>query len=117
LRLVDRARALRRRGDAGLARETLERAIEIDPANGSAYYDLAELHLDEGRPEQATTLAEKAILLGPQYGDEWLSHAHVLRGRALESSSRPNEAAAAYRRALELHAGNLPARIALRRLN
>jgi tetratricopeptide (TPR) repeat protein len=116
LHLVKRAAAQRAAGDAAAAGETLERAVEIDPTCGFAYYDLAELHLEQGRAEQALAFADKALVVGGSYGSEWLSHAQLLLGRALQASGRTGEAADAYRRALALDAGNLPARIALRAL-
>jgi tetratricopeptide (TPR) repeat protein len=116
LRLVERAARQRAAGDTAAARETLERAVEVDPSCGFAYYDLAALHLDQGNNDLSIAFADKALVVGGSYGNEWLSHAQVLLGRALQANGDETAAVAAYRRALALHPGNLPARIALQGL-
>jgi len=116
LRIVAHAAAQRADGDVTGARESLERAIEIDPTCAFAYYDLAALHLEQGDPDLAVAFADKALVVGRSYGKEWLSHAEVLLGQALQARRDSAAAASAYRRALALYPGNLPARIALQGL-
>jgi len=50
-------------GDIEAATTTIERAIRIEPRNGTLYYKLALLKLKQSKPRLAEDLATKAALL------------------------------------------------------
>ena len=48
------------------AEETLKRAIELSPSNQQGYWSLAQAKVYSGKPEEALSLAEKALNLEPK---------------------------------------------------
>jgi tetratricopeptide (TPR) repeat protein len=119
------------RGDRPQARKELELALARDPASPIALCELGLVAAEEGKLEEARGLLDKALGLGLDYPacfayggyvygrlgeleralqlhDEaarlapWDHNLLLYRARTLEESNRPQEAAAAYRQALEL---------------
>lgn len=56
------------------AESSLKKAIEIDPSNANAYYDLAVLHFRRNEPEEAKAAIRQALAVNPE--DEKIK-AHV----------------------------------------
>jgi len=63
LALRSDSRAALETGDPGRAMALLERAIRIEPRRPELWLDLAELHLDQGRPTQARQMARRGAVL------------------------------------------------------
>jgi Flp pilus assembly protein TadD len=116
LRLSDEGRRLLAAGDVAGALDRLETAIRIDPANGHAYYWLAQVHYRRERFDQAVAFAEKAGLLLSRTDQAWASQAYVFKGTVYEQLGRYGDARAAYRQALDMEGGNVAARAGLSRL-
>src|SRR5262245_7753807 len=79
--------------------DILRKAIELDPENGSAYYNLAMLLArDTMRPGEAESAYQKAVELEPNNAQ------HIYRLGLLyhEQLQRVDAAEAAYRRAIAL---------------
>jgi protein O-mannosyl-transferase len=74
-----------------------ERAVQIDPNEGSAYSSLGAALLDIGRPSESLVILQKAIELDPKSSD-----AHYNLGNTFLQMRRGNDAVAHYKRALEL---------------
>jgi hypothetical protein len=116
IRLVESARAQADAADREGARETLERAIAIDPNNAYAYYFLAELHFARHAYDQALAFAGRAAALGTAGDASWPSRAYALEGRVYEAAGRFADARAAYQRAVRAEPRNRAAAEALARL-
>ena len=86
------------RGDRAEAIRHLEATIATHPDFREPFVMLARHRLDDRRFEEAIALADRAILLRPDYQDE----IHLVRAVALESLGRREEAAAAYLQDTEL---------------
>jgi hypothetical protein len=114
-RMTDAARRDLAAGETDRALELLERAVQVGPAAPFPYYYMAAVYLARGRAEEALVLAQRAATLAAGYPTGWAGHAHVLRGRALESLGRGDEAVRAYRAAIAADPNNVPAREALGR--
>jgi len=63
LALREDSRAALEAGDPGRAIALLERAIRIEPRRPELWLDLAELHLDQGRPARAQQMADRGAAL------------------------------------------------------
>lgn len=59
--LVERAQEQHRRGDAGAAIATMERAVQVEPESALVWLDLARLRLANEQAEQAEQLALRAV--------------------------------------------------------
>lgn len=89
------AEAAERAGDRERAMRLLERALSIDGRDAETLQHLAEIHLAEGRLDQAGSFASRAYELGPKVGDicrRSLNTLMVVR----ERSGEWNEAWGAY---------------------
>jgi Tfp pilus assembly protein PilF len=75
------------RGDPTAAEASLRQAIQSDPANGSYYAQLGEIHLRRKEVEEAVTQLQTAAQLSPD-----LPHIDCKVARALLLDSRPDEA-------------------------
>src|SRR5262249_42246004 len=53
LRLTDEGRRLLAQGNSAAALDRIEKAVKIDPSNPHGYYWLAQVHLQNGRLDQA----------------------------------------------------------------
>lgn len=84
-------------GRAVMAVEALERATAIDPTNQQAFYNLALVHLDMGKPERAREDLEQAIAAG---GDLPLYQEKL--GVVLVELENWGDAKEAFERAIEL---------------
>lgn len=63
------AEAAEQAGDRERAMQLLERALRIDGRDAEILQHMAELHLAEGRLDQAGSFAARAYDLGPKVGD------------------------------------------------
>ena len=88
--------ALRRAGELEAANDAYQRALELDPAGGAAYRNLAALLTLRGRPHEAADLLDTAAALSRL---DSLAALRLARQRLLEGHLR--EARGLYRRALE----------------
>jgi len=95
-------RVYNRMGKPEAAAVELERARDAGAARADWQYPLARAYLQQGRPEEAWATA------APRRGDAPAFRARllVLRGLARLRQDRPDEAAAAFARALELDGDN-----------
>lgn len=85
-------------GDYAGAAELLARAVELDPTNAEAWFELGLSLVEEGDLEGARAAFERAVQLEPALEPKvWLP-----LGRALEKAGRPEEAEAYYRKARAL---------------
>jgi tetratricopeptide (TPR) repeat protein len=100
-----------RRGDLATARYYFERSRALLPEYPYTYMNLSVLEGREGHLEQSLAMAEMATRMNPS-----LALAHYYQGQALERLGRTNEAAAAYRLAVDLDSRDAAARDALRRI-
>lgn len=116
-RMADAANRLLAAGETDRAIELLEQAIQVEPDAPFAYYVMADAYLSRRRADEALVLAQRAVTLADGYPAGWAGHAEVLRGRALEQLGERGSAIDAYRRAVEVDPGNVPARKALDRLS
>jgi tetratricopeptide (TPR) repeat protein len=114
LRLAEQARVRLDKGTTDEAIELCERAINESPRTVAPYVILARAYLAEGQVEQARDTLQKASALQPSAA--WLAEVVALNGVILESGGNRDAAGAAYRRALEIFAGNQTAREALARM-
>ncbi len=95
IRLLQRAQALRRAGDAPAAAAALEQALRRGPANAHLHHDLGLARLGLGETEAALRHFERAAALLPTLGV-----VHFRRGVALEMHDAQG-APEAYRKAIE----------------
>lgn len=85
----------------------LERHYSVNP-EGLVFARLADAYRRSGRLERSLELLREGLERHPDY-----TTGHLIEGRALREAGRPEEAAASFRRVLQLDAGNL---VALRSL-
>jgi Tfp pilus assembly protein PilF len=88
--------ALFQQGESGKAVVALERALEVDPQHWKAHNNMALASIDLGELEMAEAHYRESLAIEPQpaiYND---------LGFVLERQGLPEDAAAAYRKALEL---------------
>lgn len=91
VKMVDNARQLRVNGKVDEAIRTLERAIELDPYNGEAFYELALCWKTKGNTKKALSFADRAEQMF--YGNqEKLKKVYILKAQLLESSGKKEEA-------------------------
>ena len=83
------------RGDPAAARDLIERAVALDPANVTAHTQAGNALRGLGRPEAALASYERALSLKSDYPE-----ALVNRGAVLRDLKRPEEALASFERAL-----------------
>ena len=62
--LITQAKQQSKSGNTNAAMSSLERAIRIAPRYPESYYQLGEIHYQQGDKLQARSLAQKAITLG-----------------------------------------------------
>ncbi len=77
-------------GRTGEARGLLERSLRRFPDYHYALAALAELHLQEGRPEAAQAFARRALEIAP-HAERWLVLADALRAGGEETAAREAE--------------------------
>lgn len=116
LRLTDAGRRMLESGDTAGALDRIEKAVKVDPSNPHGYYWLAQVHLHNGRLDQALAFSEKSIVLFSQGDRAWLAQAYTFRASILEKAGRFPEARSAYRHAVQVEPGNVAARAGLGRL-
>jgi tetratricopeptide (TPR) repeat protein len=88
-------------GDYDLAAETFEKAVEQDPANSRARYNLALAQQNLGDLEGAVATYLRAIQLDPDLIEAYINLGHLYGEMGLEE-----EAIEIFQRAIELDAGN-----------
>ena len=65
-------------GDAERGIRLVKRALQYDPDNVSAYFQLGNLYRDTGETTEAMLMYERAAELNPQLADAWLFRANLL---------------------------------------
>ena len=88
-------------GNLDTAEESLRRAIALDTTHVKSYVNLARVLLDAGRPGEAFTTVEDALIINDGLADAWR-----VQGRACHDLGRIDEALAAYRRSIQLDPGD-----------
>ncbi len=101
--------SLWRRGDIQGAARHLEQSIRLSADDPQLMVRLGRLRIEQGELADAERIAEQAVLVAPQD-----PAAHQLLGDTLMEQLRPDEALAAYHRALDL--GGEDARLAVARI-
>lgn len=81
----------------------LQRALQADPANAEAWYDLARAHMHEGSFQAAVTELQHSLALVPQ-SPKALDNLGV----CFEAQNRPEDAMAAYERAIAVTVATAP---------
>lgn len=99
--LVSMAQAQERGGNYGLAAQTLERALSIEPRNPLVWIALGKESLAAGNPAQAYGMARKALYLAGGAPDAQ-ARAWGLIAAALRAQGRNQAAVAAEQKAAEL---------------
>jgi protein O-GlcNAc transferase len=107
-RLLELATERHRRGDLPEARRLYEKVLAEAPDRTVAVFRIGLLELQDGHPEAALTLIERAITAAPNEPRYQFGH-----GQALAALHRWEEAAAAYRRALHADPHSADAHFAL----
>jgi tetratricopeptide (TPR) repeat protein len=85
-----------------------ERRLQLSPTDPAAHKDLARIHREQGRTDQALALLTAAVALDPLYAE-----AHAEIGWIRLDTGQPAEAIAALRRALDLMPAMFEVRYAL----
>ncbi len=93
------------------ARVRFEKARSLNPSYSYVYMNLSVLESAEGNAAAATAWAREAVRHGPH-----LSRAHFYLGSALEKQGDLAEAAAEYRRALEIEPNDAAVKAAVERV-
>ena len=105
--------SLIQRNNLSLAKEHLDRAIELDATMGSAYFNLAMIDLKMGHMDKAQANLDTALSINPDNPDAILQMAQILR-----RSGQCAEAIHHYQRAVEheptAHAVRLQAALCMR---
>ena len=100
--LVSIAQGQERSGNYGLAAQTLERALSIEPRNPLVWIALGQENLSAGSPAQAYGMARKALYLAS--GDPGVqASAWGLIAAALRAQGQSQAAAQAEQKAAELY--------------
>lgn len=105
---IERARALRRRGNAEQAEAEYRALLAREPGNADALRELADLAGSRGAADEALRLANEALRLRPQWADAYNS-----AGLALYALQRLDDAIAHFRAALRSDPGCTPALVNL----
>ena len=98
-------------GDLSQAEHWFTLAVQENPALASAWFGLAQIRLEQHRPEDAIRLLRKALTIQPD-ADGY----HYTLGMAMEQESRLSDALEAYKTELQLHPYQTGARKAVERL-
>jgi protein O-mannosyl-transferase len=86
-------------------------ALQLNPNLPTSWFGLAQVRLEQHRPEEAIDLLKRALAITPD-----AEGYHYALGMALEQASRPAEALEAYKMELQLHPYQAAAERAVRRL-
>lgn len=105
---IERARALRKQGDAAQAEAAYRALLAREPGSADAHRELADVVCARGAADEALRHAGEALRLRPDWAD-----AHNSIGLALYALSRLDEAIAHYRAALSADPGCTPALVNL----
>jgi len=100
--LVDKGNALYDKGDYISAAVTYREALAIDSNSARALCELANTSVALEKYEQALACAEKII----QLNDQFLDHAYILKGTALDLLNRYDEAIQAYLEGIKKYPDN-----------
>jgi len=105
IRTVERARQEIIAGHAEDAIHLLTRSLSIDPTDPYSYFYLGRAYLIKKNYSQALTFFQRAGI-GFTANPAWLGESCAFEGLAYEETGRLNEAAGAYRRALQASPSN-----------
>jgi protein O-mannosyl-transferase len=103
--------AYQQSGDLPQAERWFRTALQQNPALANAWFGLAQIRLAQHNPDQAIDFLNQALTIQPD-----AEGYHYELGTALEQTSRPSEALAAYQRELQLYPNQLGAAKAISRL-
>jgi protein O-mannosyl-transferase len=98
-------------GDLSGSERWFTRALQLNPELPTAWFGLAQIRLQQHKPEEAINFLKKALELQPN-SDGY----HFLMGTVLEEVSRPSDALKEYEIELQLHPYQTGARKAIERL-
>lgn len=102
---VKQYRDLYKAGNYTEALMTVDKAIEIDPQDATAWYDEGQIYLAEHKYDKALIAYEKSLIIKPNGADAWNG-----KGVALTELGRYEEAQLAYNESLRLDPRYLSAR-------
>jgi tetratricopeptide (TPR) repeat protein len=103
--------AYQQSGDLPQAERWFDAALQLNPALANAWFGLAQIRLQQQRPDDAIIFLNRALEIQPD-----AEGYHYALGTALERLSRPADAMEAYRTELRLHPDQTGARTAIVRL-
>jgi tetratricopeptide (TPR) repeat protein len=95
--LVEQANGLAQKNDLNGAAEILNQAIELDPAYGLAYSQLAKIYYSEGKLDEASDAIAKALERDANQPDFL-----YVRGKIYERQNRPDGALADFQRTVAI---------------
>jgi len=101
--LVSLAQRLRQQNRFADARSAAERALEIEPANASAWFNLGAALGALGEPGGAEAAYRRALEINPRYPEAWSN-----LGGLLGAKGAIGEQVAAYRKAIDANPGLAP---------
>jgi tetratricopeptide (TPR) repeat protein len=99
--LLARSRQANSPADVAEARKDFEAELALDPSNGNAMYELAELHRNTGELDQAQQLFERVLENYPGFED-----AHIGLAAVLMAQQKTEPAKVQLEKAIELNPGN-----------
>lgn len=94
---LDRYREAQKPADRDAAMREFAAELEIDPGNGNAAYELANMQMDQGQFDQARSLLERVVKLYPDFEE-----ALVALGRVDLENHNPAEAVTLLKRATRI---------------
>jgi tetratricopeptide (TPR) repeat protein len=103
--LIKQSGNLYKSGNYTEALVAVDKAIEMDPSNATAWYDKGQIYLAEQKYYNALIAYEKSLIIKPNGADAWNG-----KGVALTELDRYDEAQLAYNEALRLDPKYLSAR-------
>ena len=99
--MLARSRQANSPADIAEARKEFEAELALDPHNGNATYELAEMHRNAGELDQAQKLFESALEDYPGFEE-----AHIGLAAVLVAQQKPQPAKVQLEKAIELNPGN-----------
>src|SRR5690242_19569523 len=89
--------ALRDQDELDESKEKLDKALELDPKNGRAYFELGLLYNKQGKQADAEQALSKAVQRSPNESLFWYAYGEIYR-----LQERVDDAISAYKKAIDL---------------